>query len=72
VNQLRAAAERSGGKYYDLDEAQRLPEAIDEIQEVKRVPESAPVTLWDRWWMLLLFVGVVSAEWVLRKFMNLV
>ena len=65
------SAQQSGGKYFDLADAADLPASIDEIQEVKRVPEEAPVDLWDRWWMLLLFVGLITCEWVVRKLVNL-
>ena len=59
------------GEYVPLEEIASLPDRISEVQETKRVPESAPETLWDRWWMLLLFTGLISAEWAARKLSNL-
>ncbi|MCZ6602698.1 MAG: hypothetical protein O6952_06815 [Planctomycetota bacterium] len=70
--ELIRAAEFAKGKYYDLTGAARLPDAVAEIQQVKRVPEEAPKDLWDRWWMLLLFTSLITVEWVVRKLVNLV
>jgi hypothetical protein len=30
------------------------------------------VTLWDNWWLLLLFVALLSTEWFFRKKVGLV
>lgn len=69
---LQAAAGQTEGGYFDLSQVAALPEAVPEIQQVKRVPEEAPVDLWDRWWMLLLFTALITAEWIIRKLVNLV
>jgi len=63
---LTEAATISGGRFYRLSEADRLP------QDLPRPPsapiEALPATpLWNRWPLLLAFVTLLSAEWVLRK-----
>jgi hypothetical protein len=29
------------------------------------------VLVWTRWWALLIIVGLLTAEWLVRKFSNL-
>lgn len=66
VRDLERAAELSGGQFFSITD-------VDELQDV--LPSGDPVTLsrgrmiplWDRWEVLLLFVGVLTAEWLLRK-----
>lgn len=62
---LRRIAEESGGGYY-------LPETLDELPEdvplawVERTSKSE-FELWNSPWLLLGFVGLMSAEWALRR-----
>jgi hypothetical protein len=66
---LRHLAEDSGGKFYREEDLRRLPD------EVK--PQTSPgqhrreVLIWQAWWVLLVFLGIVTAEWLLRKFSNM-
>jgi len=63
---LRAAAERSAGRYYDVWSADRL---ADNLPPGRQVPIQAlpPWPLWNRWPVLALFVGLLIGEWILRK-----
>ena len=63
---LRAAAERTRGKFYTIADAQRL---LAELPAGRRVPVEnlPPVSIWNRWWMLAGFVAALTAEWILRK-----
>ncbi|TWT33563.1 hypothetical protein KOR34_33950 [Posidoniimonas corsicana] len=63
---MRAAAERTGGAFYRLDEAQEL---LANLPEAQRVPIESlpPIELWNRWWMLAGICGCLCAEWILRK-----
>lgn len=63
---LSAAAAVSGGKFYMLQEAGRL---LSDLPTGTRVARESlpPVPLWNRWWILAIFLGCIIAEWVLRK-----
>ncbi|TWT77500.1 hypothetical protein Pla123a_21610 [Posidoniimonas polymericola] len=63
---MRAAAERTGGAFYKLDEADQL---LANLPEAQRVPIESlpPIELWNRWWMLAGICGCLCAEWILRK-----
>ena len=65
---LREAARTSGGKFYREEDLYKLPEQVK--------PQLAPITirsetiLWNRW-ALFLLVGLLTLEWVVRKFNGL-
>jgi hypothetical protein len=63
---MRSAAEISGGRFYTFDTADRL---LDDLPPGRQVPiESLPPRpLWNRWPVLALFLGLLIAEWILRK-----
>ncbi len=65
---LREAAALSGGKFYREEDLHRLASSLE--------PRKAPfvtrheVLLWN-WPLFLVFLGLITLEWVLRKFANL-
>jgi hypothetical protein len=65
---LRQMARTSGGRFYREEDLDQLPEAVQ--------PQAASfvlrreVLLWNPL-VFVLFVGLISAEWLLRKFSNL-
>ena len=63
---MRSAAEVSGGRFYMFDNADRL---LEDLPPGRQVPiESLPPRpLWNRWPLLALFLGLLIAEWILRK-----
>ncbi len=63
---LTAAAETTHGRFYTIADADRL---LDELPTGRRVPieNLPPIPIWNRWWLLSLFLACVTAEWVLRK-----
>lgn len=63
---LAAAADSTYGKFYTLADSGRV---IEELPAGRRVPlENLPtIPLWNRWWLLSLFVACLCAEWILRK-----
>jgi len=67
---LSQIAEISAGTFYGLHEMARL---VEDIQgQSRRVPyRTEQKELWDRGWVVLLLVGLLSAEWLIRKYMNL-
>ena len=68
---LVAAAKLSRGVYYPFWEAERF---LEEVPQGREVPVSSEilVPIWNRWELLVLFVGLLAAEWITRKRMGLV
>jgi hypothetical protein len=63
---LTAAAEATGGRFYTLSDAGRL---VDELPAGRRVPleNLPPIPIWNRWWLLSVFLICLTGEWILRK-----
>jgi hypothetical protein len=63
---LTAAAEISKGKFYTVGDADRL---LAELPPGRPVPMEnlPPIEIWNRWWLLAVFLGCLSMEWILRK-----
>jgi hypothetical protein len=63
---LMAAAETTHGKFYTIENADRLPA---ELPAGRRVPleNLPPISLWNRWWLLAAFLACITSEWILRK-----
>lgn len=55
-----------GGRYWQIDEMEQLASVIPS-RSVSMVVTGQPIPLWDGWWMLILLVGLLSAEWAVRK-----
>lgn len=64
--QLVSLAEESGGKYFSLDELDKLVAAIPD--KTKHIDlQSKPLPLWDTRNLLFLLVGLLCVEWAVRK-----
>jgi len=63
---LRDLAEASGGRYLEIDEAGMLGELIPDRSTTIRIRER-PRPLWDNRYVLMLLVGLLTIEWILRK-----
>lgn len=63
---LRRAAEETQGGFYTLANASRL---LADLPEGHQVPIEAlpPKPLWNRWPVLVCFLGLIIVEWLLRK-----
>lgn len=63
---MKAAAQRTGGVYLPIEQAQEL---LEQLPRADRVPIESlpPVELWNRWWMLAGICGCLTTEWILRK-----
>jgi hypothetical protein len=63
---LAAAAEASRGRFYTLADSHRL---LSDLPAGRRVPieNLPPVSIWNRWWLLAMFLGCITTEWILRK-----
>ena len=63
---LRAAAKISRGRFYSFDKAGRLPHDLPPGRQV-RVESLPPVPIWNSSLLVATFVGLITAEWILRK-----
>ncbi len=68
---LRDVARVTGGEYLDLHQSRRLLELLDDEERVRRLSDPERRDLWSSWWVLLVFVGLFAAEWIVRKRLNL-
>ena len=64
--EMRHAAEMTGGQFYTFADAGRL---LDDLPAGRPVPIESlpPLPLWNRWPVLAVFLGLLIAEWILRK-----
>ncbi|MCA9041803.1 MAG: hypothetical protein KDA65_15725 [Planctomycetaceae bacterium] len=67
---LQQIASATGGSFVEPEELESFLERLERIQQETRDPEV--IRLWDNWWFLLLFVGLISSEWTIRKMRGLV
>jgi hypothetical protein len=63
---MRQIAEAGGGQALRLDELKNLPEKLRAAEQATSRTEE-PRTAWDRGWVLALLVGLLTAEWGLRR-----
>jgi hypothetical protein len=68
---LRDLAERSGGKFYRENELKDLPGNVKSKTVNLNPPPRKEILLWSRVEILLLIVGLLTVEWLIRKFSNL-
>jgi len=69
---LRAMAASSGGRYALLKDAPALIAGLDDPVRERAVDEPEREELWSGYPQLLLLMGLLAAEWVVRKRNNLV
>jgi hypothetical protein len=64
--EMRRAAEQTGGRFYTFETMGRL---LGDLPPGRQVPiESLPLRpLWNTWPVLLVFLLLLIAEWILRK-----
>lgn len=67
---LTAVAKISGGDYFTYQEFDRAVEAID-VSPVA-VEIKGEFTVWNKLWLLMVVIGALSVEWLLRKAFQLV
>jgi hypothetical protein len=66
AQELQQAVKISQGRYYTLATADRLPGDLPRGQRI-RIESLPPEPAWNSPLAALLFVGLLTAEWVLRK-----
>jgi len=67
---LKELAEASGGQYFEINELDKLIAAVPNKTETIEV-RSKPDPLWDFRGMLVILVGLLGAEWFVRKWFKL-
>ena len=63
---LQLAAKLSHGRFYTLDDVDRLPSEIPRGTPVP-LQTDEPIPLWNRWELLSLLATLLTGEWLLRK-----
>lgn len=64
--ELKQAADATRGRFYRIGEVDRLPGDLPPGRQVP-IEMLPPRSLWNRWWLLAAFMGLITAEWILRK-----
>ena len=67
---LRDIARSSGGQYFAEEESRNLVNLLESIDRKKVIPSQT--VLWSSFWWFAAIVGMLTAEWVLRKRAGLV
>jgi uncharacterized membrane protein len=64
--ELKRAADETRGRFYRMNEIERL---FDDLPPGRQVPIETlpPEVLWNKWWLLSAFLGLIVTEWILRK-----
>jgi uncharacterized membrane protein len=64
--ELKRAADETRGRFYRIGDVDRL---LDDLPPGRQVPIETlpPEVLWNKWWLLLAFLGLIVSEWILRK-----
>jgi len=65
--QLERLAQATGGQVVDDDEAERLVDLLRPFARSTTVPRFRVISLWDQPATILVFLAIVSADWVVRK-----
>lgn len=66
---LQQIAEASGGRVFNADEVDQLPELFRTEAETESKVSETP--LWNHWSMLMVFFGLMTLEWIIRKLAGL-
>jgi len=71
VANLADLARQTGGRYFSIQEApDKLPALLTDKHKIVPVDQQIE-TLWDQQWVLFALVGVLSVEWLTRKWVKL-
>jgi hypothetical protein len=63
---LQLAAQVAQGQFYTIATADRLVDDLPRGRQV-RLATLPPTTMWNSPLLAALFIGMIAAEWVLRK-----
>ncbi len=71
LDDLQRAAGESGGRLLRIDQLKDLPHVLPLGRQV-RLQSRPPRPIWNNTWLALLFVALITSEWLLRKRSGLV
>ena len=66
---LQQIALRTGGRYYEPEDLDQLPDELASHPgfKIREVSISQQLELWNKTWMLGSLVALLALEWILRK-----
>jgi hypothetical protein len=66
ADELKRTAAETRGRFYRINDVEKL---FGDLPPGRQVPIETlpPEVLWNKWWLLLAFLGLVASEWILRK-----
>jgi hypothetical protein len=67
---LMALANLTGGGFYTYGQFNEAVNNIDLNPVVESVQKE--IVVWNKFWLLLIFIVMLSVEWILRKINNLI
>lgn len=70
IDDLRTAAQASGGRLYTYNDANKLFKSLPPGKRV-RIESLTPISVWNTWKTASLFLALLITEWVLRRRMGL-
>jgi hypothetical protein len=68
---LQNIAKASDGRYFEVYQLGEVPDEVKEIIETVDTKVSED-RFWDKWWVVMMFVGLLAVEWIGRKMRKLV
>ena len=71
TSDLLLAARLTGGKFYSISQSAILPSEIPKGKSVS-LHRPHPIPIWNRFEILLLFAGLLTLEWLMRKRQQLI
>lgn len=66
---LKRLATSTNGRYYDSLEGERVADDLELVPKKHTWRKTQEV--WDRWWVFLALLGLVGAEWTIRRMRQL-
>lgn len=66
VEGMRSLAERSRGRFYESSRFEELFKELPDGQPT-RLGTLPPNPIWNSPWIALLFIGLIAAEWIIRR-----
>jgi hypothetical protein len=71
ADDMKKAAEETGGAFYTLADADKLPDDLPQGEPGPRSPAGKPLLLWNSIACFLAALLLLTTEWLIRKQKNL-
>ena len=71
ASDLQRAAKISGGEFYTLETVGKLTDKLPVGRQI-RIESLPPLPIWNTWKVALLFIALLTCEWLLRRRMGMV